>query len=686
MVGNEIDRSTLNSEPCKDSKLCTAENSLILERGLFRGHITHDISLELLRVMLRSREFDRRAGILCRQGNAWFHISSAGHEALAAAALILGSEDRIFPHYRDRALLMARGMTITDMARDLLATHMSHSGGRSMGAHFSYRVGNVFSIASPVGSQCLPAVGAAWASRLSGLENVVLCSIGDASTRQGEFYESVSFAIDLDLPVIFLVSDNGYGISTQTRNLSPVDRPVLHSSIVQRVDGADPEAIIRAVAGAVSHAREGRGPSILWCGLDRLDSHTSSDDQRTYRGAAELAAMRDPVEGFSKRLIERGWLTEESLERERAEACQDVFDQVAAVVDEDHADPTTIHEKLFDTSSHTIIQPIRNYETMVEAVNGTLKYGLASYPNIVLFGEDIEDPKGGVFGFTKGLSSTWSSRVVNSPVAEATIIGVAVGLASFGWRPVVELQFIDFSGPAWNQITNQLATLRWRTIGTWSCPVIIYAPYGGYLPGGGIWHSQSNEASFTHIPGLKVAVVSNPVDAEQIFLQAFAASDPTLILLPKHLMRVRQPSQYGKLTAGGARVVQSGTDVTVVTWGNGVELATEAAARLFDDGISADIIDLRWLTPWDRDAVTQSLHNTGRLVVVQEDNRTSSFGASIIEHVVTADVGFFSLLAPPRLVARRDIHIPFHPELERAVLPTVDDVEKAVRSTLPRQD
>jgi 2-oxoisovalerate dehydrogenase E1 component len=647
--------------------------------------VTADESLGQLRVMMRSREFDRRAGILCRQGRAWFHISSAGHEALAGAVCSLRAEDLIFPHYRDRALLMARGMTIADMTRDLLATASSHSGGRNMSAHFSFPSGNVFSIASPVGSQCLPAAGAAWASRLGGHDQVVLCSIGDAATRQGEFYEAVSFAVDHDLAVIFLVSDNGYGVSTPTRGLSPLHKAVIHDSLVSRVDGTDVDTLAEAVEDAVRRARLGRGPTILWCELDRLEPHTSSDDHRVYRSTAELAALRDPVELYARRLIERGHLDEHALAQEWEAASRDVTLQVNSVIDEQGAEPATLHHELFASDGGQVLQATGGYQTIVDSVNATLGRGLREYPKMILFGEDIEDPKGGVFGFTKGLGNIAAERVVNSPLAEATIIGVAVGLAACGWRPVVELQFIDFIGPAWSQVSDQLATLRWRTVGAWSCPIVIYAPYGGYLPGGGIWHSQSNEALFTHLPGLRVAVASDACDVEAIFLDAFAANDPTLILLPKHLMRVRQPGRPNPTAPPGrARIVAAGTDVTVVTWGNGVELATLAAARLASEGVSVELIDLRWLAPWDRASVASSLRKTGRLVIVQEDNRTSSFGASLIEQLITADAEFFSLLAPPRFVARQDIHVPFHPDLERILLPTVDDVANAVKSVLPQ--
>ncbi|MBB1242002.1 branched-chain alpha-keto acid dehydrogenase [Streptomyces durbertensis] len=647
--------------------------------------------------MMLSRECDRRSGIVLRQGKAWFHISSAGHEALAAICEVLGPDDLVFPHYRDRALMLARGMGAEAQARDLMAKGLSHSAGRNMSSHFSHRAGNVFSLASPTGSQCLPAVGAAWASVLREENRVVVCSIGDASTRQGEFFEAVAFAVERSLPVVFLVSDNRYGISTPTDGLSPQRLGLLPPAITHEVDGSDPDRLHDVAARVLPRVRRGAGPAILWCSLDRLDSHTSSDDQRVYRDAAELAALRDPVESFGRRLTEEGLITADWTEATRvrlADEVEEVFDRVA---EEPTGDPKAVLDHLFatdrtervpgtdrDDSTGGTAGPTRPCGgTMVEAVNRALRTGLETHPELVLFGEDIEDPKGGVFGFTKGLGELAGPRMSNSPLAEATIVGAAVGLASVGMRPVVELQFVDFVGPAWNQLSAQLTTLRWRTASAWRCPAVIYAPWGGYLPGGGIWHSQSNESLFTHLPGLRVVVPSTPEDTEAVFLESFDCPDPTLILLPKHLMRRPNEPQSLPAPVHGARILRSGADVTVATWGNGTELATAAADVLATEGVGVDVLDLRWLTPLDRDAVAASLRRTGRLVVVQEDNRTSSFGASLLADLVAADDEFYELLAAPKLVSRADVHIPFHPDLESAVLPAADDVVAAIRSVLP---
>ncbi|MEU0880581.1 thiamine pyrophosphate-dependent enzyme [Lentzea sp. NPDC005914] len=633
-----------------------------------------DDQIALLERMMLSRECDRRSGLMLRQGEAWFTIGSSGHEALAALGLVLEPQDFVFPHYRDRALVMARGMSVEDVARDLMGKAESHSAGRSMTSHFSHRPGNVVSIASPTASQCLPAAGVAWASVRRGDQAVVVCSLGEASSRQGEFFEALAFALQNSLPVVFLIADNGYGISTSTKGMSPRDLGMVPSDRLVIVDGADPDAVLEAGQAAVSLARSGGGPSVLWCELDRLEPHSSSDDHRLYRPADELAGMSDPISVYGQRLVSAGHITEEwiSATRQRfADEVEQVFRRVAL---EPVADPKLVGEHLFGSPVSVADQPPVG-GTIVAAVNRALSSALAD--DVIVFGEDVEDPKGGVFGFTKGLGT---DQVVNSPLAEATIVGVAVGLAMAGMRPVVELQFVDFAGPAWSQISSQLTTLRWRTASDWQCPVVLYAPWGAYLPGGGIWHSQSNESLFTHLPGLQVVVPSTPEDAEVAFAQALAGLDPTLVLLPKHLMRRKQEPSGLPVPACGARVVRSGSDVTIVSWGNGIELALSAASML--DEVSVEVIDLRWLVPWDRATVAASLRRTGRLVVVQEDGRTSSFGASLLSELVSADDEFYSLLAPPRLVSRDDVHVPFHPELERAVLPCADDVVTAVRSVL----
>jgi len=321
---------------------------------------------------------------------------------------------------------------------------------------------------------------------------------------------------------------------------------------------------------------------------------------------------------------------------------------------------------------------------MVAAVNQTLQKALESDPKVILFGEDIEDPKGGVFGLTKGLSKQFPGRVLNSPLAEATIVGTAVGLASVGWRPIFEVQFIDFIGPAMNQLMTQVASLRWRSCGTWSCPMVLMAPYGAYLPGGSLWHSESNEGIWAHIHGLNVVIPSTSEDAAGLLWTAIQGSDPTLFLLPKHIFRKRMAVSptVEAIPLGHAAVRRTGQDVTLVTWGNCLELAEAAADQMQDEGVSVEVIDLRCIAPCDYATIEESLRHTGRLVVVHEDARTTGFGQCLIAEMVSQPERFNLFLSPPQLVARKDVHIPYNPTLEYAALPDLEEVLTAIRVTM----
>jgi len=652
------------------------------------------IAGDLLRLMMVSREGDRREAVLLRQGKGWFQLSSAGHEAIAALAYHLAERDYIFPAYRDRALLHARGVGIDEMARDFLAKKGSSSEGRNLPGHGSSRLLNVFSIASPVGSQCLPAVGAAMGVRRDQEQAVVTCHIGDAATREGEFYEALCMAMERRLPVVFVIEDNGYGISTPTSAITPYALDCLPSGIVTNVDGLDAAEVYRVGGEAIARARSGEGPQLLWCKVERLESHTNADDHRVYRSEIELGELSsiDPIERLVERVVAKQIMTPEQIQQMRhdvAAQVRDVYKQIEAEPLPAIEDVRTevygpaVHSPALPRDASTVLTPDM---TMVQAVNRMFRLGLDSDPSLVFFGEDIEDPKGGVFGLTRGLSTLHPDRVLNSPLAEATILGAAVGLAAVGYRPVFELQFIDFILPAFNQLVCQVSNLRWRTNGDWSCPMVLYAPYGAYLPGGGTWHSQSNECWFTHIPGLRVGVPSTPSDAAGLFWSAFNDLDPSLILLPKHLFHAKDadaPARVEPTPFGKARIVRAGTDVTLVAWGNCVELGQQAAQVLEDSAASSvEIIDLRTLAPCDWEAIAKSLAKTGRLVVVQEDARTGGFGQTVIAEMVSYDDRFFSLASPPCLVSRPDVQVPFCPHLELGILPSVEDIIGAIRKAV----
>ncbi|CAN5408872.1 hypothetical protein BH11ARM2_BH11ARM2_33240 [soil metagenome] len=640
--------------------------------------------LEFLKLMFLSREGDRREGILLRQSKGWFQVSGMGHEALGAIAWLLREDDWIFPYYRDRALMLGRGLTNYELALAYLAKRDSSSGGRQMPGHYSSREHNIFSVCTPTGGSLLPACGTAWAMKLDGKDSVCVATIGDASARQGEFYEAIAFAAQENLPVIFLVEDNKYGISTPTGKFLPFHLGIFSDERVTKIDARHPDRVLQGVGEAVDRARRGDGPTVVWCDLDRLASHTSSDDHRVYRKLEEIDEMsgRDPIRVYAEELIAEGLLDETTWQALQEETARTIdADYRRAETAQDPLPEETLLENFGEeTSAETPPLEPEARTTMVHAINTTFRKRLESDPKTIFFGEDIEDPKGGVFGVTKGLSEAFPDQVFNSPLAEATIMGVAVGMAAYGFRPVFELQFIDFIAPGWNQITTNMSTLRWRTFGDWKCPLVIYAPYGAYLPGGSLWHSQASEAYLAHTSGLKVAIPSTPEDAAGLFWTAMAADDPCFILVPKHVFRKPTAVEgYEPVPFGKARTVRHGSDVTLVAYGNCIELAEAAADQA---GVSADIIDLRSIVPLDYDAITASVEATGRLVVIHEDNRTCGVGQAILAEMTRIPERWNLFLSPPQLVAREDVPIGYNPIYEYAALPDVDQVIEAIRTVM----
>jgi 2-oxoisovalerate dehydrogenase E1 component len=394
----------------------------------------------------------------------------------------------------------------------------------------------------------------------------------------------------------------------------------------------------------------------------------------------------DPIECFVQRLLTRGDIATDQLDKLRAEVFAEVDAAYATAECESTPSPDMACTNLFgsyDSSGTPLPFELDEHaSTMVGALNATIRHALELMPDTVVFGEDVEDPKGGVFGFTKGLSTIFPGRVVNSPLAEATVVGMGVGLAATGFRPIFEIQFVDFLAPAFNQLLTQISTLRWRSNADWKCPAIFYAPYGAYLPAGSTWHSQSNEGFWTHIPGLRVAVPSTPADLAGLLWTALHEEDPTLLLIPKHMMRIRHnPIANIHRGFGSARVVKEGIDVTIVTWGNCLEIAIGAAEERAGR-CSVEVIDLVSLVPCDWATIDASIAKTGRLVVLSEDCRTSSFGQSVIAEMVSTEARFNRFLSPPILVSREDGHIPFNPILEYAVLPDMARLHSALTDVM----
>src|SRR6202171_766632 len=648
--------------------------------------LSKEDKLRLLKTILESRHADLREQNLNRQGKGHFHVSGMGHEALAAVSMQLQPDDFIVPYYRDRGLCLGRGLTTSKLALEYFAKRNTGSGGRMMPSHYSDSNLHIWSVPTPTGSQLLPACGMAWGMILDAKKNLVVATVGDAATRQGDFYEAISFAKEKKLPVLFIVEDNAYGISSPTRKINPLAIDVLQPKDWQRIEGHNVEQVYNAAAEAMAKMRSGNGPAFFWMRMERLSSHTSSDDQKLYRSAAELAALEkcDPLTSWKNKVIEERILTHEQFAKIDNEVKERVRQEYAEAEKAEDPSPNEVESNVFGPlpKLNDEVLPPGKYR-IGDTVNKTLRLGLKKDSGRIIFGEDIEDPKGGVFRLTQKLSTEFPKQVFNSPLAESTILGVACGLASYGKRPVFELQFIDFIYPGFNELVTNIATLRWRSFGNWKCPAVIYAPYGAYLPGGSLWHSQANESAFANYPGILVVVPSTPEDAAGLLWTAMHCEDPVLFLIPKHMFWAERESAepIRAVPLGKARKFCDGNDVTVVAWGNTVEKSIEALAKI-DNQTSIELIDLRSIVPWDKAAIEESVRKTGRLVIVQEDTENFGVGEMIITHIASQPGLWNAMISPPILVSKGNVMIGYNPIYEYAALPDVERIVAAVRRSM----
>jgi 2-oxoisovalerate dehydrogenase E1 component len=688
--------------------------------------------VRMYRAMFLSRRLDDREIQLKRQNKIFFQISGAGHEAvLAAAGLVLRPKyDWFFPHYRDRALMLMVGVTPYEMLlQGVGAKDDPASGGRQMPSHWGHRDLNIFTRSSPTGTQFLPAVGAAEAgayyekfpkaceqarkSPLGGQtafhrDELVYVSSGEGTTSQGEFFESLNTASNKRLPVLYLIEDNGYAISV------PVEVQTAGGSIsklvrnfpdlfVEECDGTDPLASYATLQRAAAHCRERKGPALVHAHVTRPYSHSLSDDEKLYRCEDERSAeaQRDPLPKFAVFLVREGVMEESELEALEADVDREIIEATDKALAAEVPTADSIYEWVYSpdinpASKEFDVAPKKhgNPKTMVEMVSATLIDEMQRDARIVVFGEDVADcsreeqlatvkGKGGVFKATSGLQRKFgSARVFNSPLAEANIIGRSIGMAARGLKPVPEIQFFDYIWPAMMQMRNELATIRWRSGGNFKAPVVIRVAIGGYLTGGAIYHSQCGEVVFTHIPGLRVVMPSTALDVCGLLRTAIRSDDPVLFLEHKHLYR--QPynrSEYPgadfTIPFGKARTVREGTDVSIITYGAVVHRAEVAAAELARNGVSAEIIDLRSLSPYDWEAIATSVKKTNRVIVAYEDTRSWGYGAEIAARI--ADELFYDLDGPVRRVAATDTFCAYQPKLEDAILPQTDDIVRAVR-------
>jgi len=639
-------------------------------------------AIELYKTMLTAREVDERERVFVAQNLSHFHVSGAGHEALAVLAAYLTPADWLHLHYRDKALLLARGMPAGEFFLSILARAGSHSKGRQMSAHLSSPALNVCSMVGPVGNNALQAVGIAAAIKDNPENPLVVCCLGDGSTQQGEFLEAVAEAVRWQLPVLFIVEDNQYSISTKTAGKTFFDLPQgqadsFYGLPIHRVDGTDALQSDLGLQALVAQVRESRGPALVVFAVERLASHTNADDQSLYRGAQEVAdgrSARDPLLKLALWLRSQG--VEESALRAWAQEVRAAV-EIAAWQAQAGADPEPAmsakadYPAAFAQRAEYLGDGSTPRLAMREAINGVLRTRLSADAGVFLYGEDIEDPKGDVFGVTGGLSSAFPGRVVNACLSESTIIGTAVGRALAGQRPVAFIQFADFLALGFNQILSELGSMYWRSAGGWQCPVILMVTCGAYKPGLGPFHAQTLEATMAHVPGVDVFMPAFAGDAAGLLNAAFESPRPTVFFYPKiclnHPARTTSADVACQFVQPGrARQLAHGSDLTLVSWGNTVAHCEEVASVLAAHGATVDLFDLRCLSPWDAPAIVASAEKTGRLLVVHEDNHTCGFGAEVLATVAEA------AKRPVRMrrLTRPDTFIPYHYGNQLEILPS----------------
>ena len=653
--------------------------------------------LDIYYTMVLARELDNRMLTLIKQGKGFFHMGCSGHESaqIAAALTINEGKDWSYPYYRDGAYTLSLGVSSREHLLSFLArADDPASGGRQMPMHYSNKNLRIVSQSSATGTQYLQAVGCALTRKLDQNKEIVYVSSGEGTTSQGDFHEALNWASREKAPVLFHIQDNEYAISTHKSEQTAGSVYSLVSGYDNlskfQVDGTNFFETHLAFSQAAERAKRGKGPSVIVSNVVRLMPHSSSDDQRKYRKKEDLEKdlSRDPIQLFKTNCIDEGIFTVKDSEKIDEKAKKQVIDDIAWADVQDHPDTSTALNHIYseeNTGKETNFIPVSENVVMVDAINHALHEEMKVNQKMVIYGQDIADPKGGVFSATKGLSDAFGKeRVFNSPLAESSIIGTAVGMAVTGYKPVVEIQFGDYIWTAMMQIRNEVSVMRYRSNNNWSCPMVIRVPVGGYIHGA-LCHSQSIDGYFIHMPGIYIAYPSNARDAKGLLKMACRMNDPVLFMEHKGLYRqpyaaTEEPNEDFLLPFGKANYATQGDELTIVCWGAMVQKSIDAANDLgLDDGL-IEIIDIRTLNPIDYDTIEESIRKTGKILIVYEDNITNGPGAEICS--IVSDRYFDLLDGPVRRIASKDSPIPYNWFLEENVLIQTADIANAINSLL----
>lgn len=666
--------------------------------------LTREDLLKNYKIMYTARHIDVKAMNYLKQGKTFFHIAGSGHEAVQVAfgQKLNPKVDWAFPYYRDLALILAMGYKPIDFFMQSFAKRGDlSSGGRQLPCHWGYtRELNLPTQSSPTGTQFLQAVGTALAAVKKGVKSVSYVSSGEGTTSQGEFHEAINWASREKLPVVFVIQNNKYAISVHVSQQSGGKGHSISEMMAgydnllrMKIDGTSFIDSMKAAEAAYEYARSGKGPVLVEAECVRLLSHSSSDDQKKYRDIQDLEEdlRNDPIEKFSNYVLSNNLLSQKELDDIQVQVREEVERASAEALNSEDARADEAAKYVYDESGYKESFPYEKEKpsgapiVMVDAINHALHEEMEKNSDIYVFGEDIADGKGGVFTATKGLTTKFGlDRVFNSPLAEASIMGVATGMAFAGLRPVVEIQFGDYIWPAFMQMKDELATIRYRSFNYWSAPVVTRVAVGGYIHGG-LYHSQNIEAIFAHVPGIYIAYPSNSADAKGLLKTAMRINDPVLFCEHKGLYRqsfaiAPEPNAEYLLPFGKGKIVMEGSDVTVVTYGASVWDSVFAAKKLIEDGYSVEIIDLRTIVPLDEELIYNSVKKTGKIIVIHEDTLTAGFGAEIAARVT--ENCFQYLDGPVRRVAAKDAHIPYSPILENAILPSREGIYKSIKELI----